>query len=165
MIAGCHIWRRCRGTIRTIPSRTISVPRRPTRPCWPLHRSSPMTMPTRRYPMRWVWAGSKGSVRICIVMESPEGGEQREIIIQAILVDSVLSFGRIAFGFPSLFFLPAYAYSIAAHVLTASLFCIWTCRYVCLPYNCKHVFVTITATTMRTETNNTPSDSQVEGIC
>lgn len=63
------------------------------------------------------------------------------------------------------FFLPAYAYSIAAHVLTASLFCIWTCTYVCLPYNCKHVFVTITATTMSTETNNTPSDSQVEGIC
>lgn len=35
---------------------------------------------------------------------------------------------------------------------------------VCLPYNCKHVSVTTTAT-MRTVTNNTPSDSQLESIC
>lgn len=98
-------------------------------------------------------------------MESPEGGEQREIIIQAILVDSVLSFGRIAFGFPSFFCQPMHtqlqrtcsppAYFAYEHVQMD----------VCLPYNCKHVFVTITATTMSTETNNTPSDSQVEGIC
>lgn len=163
MIAGCHIWRRCRGTIRTIPSRTISVPRRLTRPCWPLHRSNPMTMPTRRFPMRWVWAGSKGSVRICIVMESPGGGEQREIIIQAILVHSVLSFGRIALDSP-FFCQPMHtqlhrtcsppAYFAYEHVHMD----------VCLPYNCKHVSVRKT-TTMRTERNNTPSDSQVEGIC